>query len=83
MSFGLLNITMLVTCHFNSNSTEAGVIYEAGYVESVWSTYSPGDLRLDLKQTAIVFKHCFYQFPFIGDHHIQNLKKSIQWNIFF
>ena len=30
--------SVLVICHFNIKLTEAGVIHEAGYVDSIWST---------------------------------------------
>ena len=30
--------SVLVICHFNDLLTEAGVMHEAGYVNSIWST---------------------------------------------
>ena len=34
-------------------------------------------IYINLKQTAIVFKLCFFDFIYVGEYHIQNLKKSI------
>ena len=30
--------SVIVICHFNIELTEAGVMHEAGYVDSIWST---------------------------------------------
>ena len=30
--------SVLVICHFNIKLTEAGVVHEAGYVNSIWNT---------------------------------------------
>ena len=30
--------SVIVICHFNMELTEAGVMHEAGYVDSIWST---------------------------------------------
>ena len=36
--FLYLICSVLVICHFNIKLTGAGVMHEAGYVDSIWST---------------------------------------------